>query len=75
LCYLATFIFGINSVGLFLYSGQLAIDSLMEGSTNGENKSKGDDQQLGSPNSTAESATDSTEVSSSKADQSSNDAQ
>ena len=50
----------------------------MEGSTNEENKSKGDDQQLGSPNSTAESATDSTEVSSSnssKADQSPNDAQ
>lgn len=75
LCYLATFIFGINSVGLFLYSGQLAINSLMEGPTNEENKSKGDDQQLGSPNSTAESATDSSEVSSSKADQSSNDAQ
>jgi hypothetical protein len=77
LCYLATFIFGINSFGLFLYSGQLAINSLMEGSTNEENKSKGDDQQLGSPNSTAESATDSSEVSSSssKADQSPNDAQ
>ncbi|XP_059442600.1 uncharacterized protein LOC132174882 [Corylus avellana] len=77
LCYLATFIFGINSFGLFLYSGQLAINSLMEDSTNEENKSKGDDQQLGSPNSMAESATDSPEVSSSssKADQSPNDAQ
>ncbi|XP_042477430.1 uncharacterized protein LOC122058808 [Macadamia integrifolia] len=30
LCYLATFIFGINSIGLLLYSGQLAINSFME---------------------------------------------
>ncbi|CAA6665790.1 unnamed protein product [Spirodela intermedia] len=30
LCYLATFIFGINAVGLVLYSGQLAISSLMD---------------------------------------------
>ncbi|KAL3849217.1 hypothetical protein ACJIZ3_011099 [Penstemon smallii] len=30
LCYLATFVFGINSLGLFLYSGQLAFNSLME---------------------------------------------
>ncbi|CAK9182968.1 unnamed protein product [Ilex paraguariensis] len=28
LCYLATFVFGINSIGLFLYSGQLAINSM-----------------------------------------------
>ncbi|KAL3631442.1 hypothetical protein CASFOL_024426 [Castilleja foliolosa] len=27
ICYLATFVFGFNSVGLFLYSGQLALDS------------------------------------------------
>ncbi|KAK4767844.1 hypothetical protein SAY87_002985 [Trapa incisa] len=27
LCYLATFVFGINSIGLFLYSGQLALNS------------------------------------------------
>lgn len=27
LCYLATFVFGINSIGLFLLSGQLAINS------------------------------------------------
>ena len=74
LCYLATFLFGINSVGLFLYSGQLAINSFMEDSTNQENKSKGDEG-LGSPTSTVESATDTTEVSSSKGDQSSNDTQ
>ncbi|KAK1416748.1 hypothetical protein QVD17_25864 [Tagetes erecta] len=28
LCYLATFVFGINSVGLILYSGQLALNSI-----------------------------------------------
>lgn len=31
LCYLATFVFGVNSVGLFLYSGQLFFKSFMEG--------------------------------------------
>ena len=76
LCYLATFLFGINSVGLFLYSGQLAINSFMEDSTNQEKKKKNKgDEGLGSPNSTVESATDTTEVSSSKGDQSSNDTQ
>ncbi|KAI3457416.1 hypothetical protein Pfo_014079 [Paulownia fortunei] len=30
LCYLATFVFGVNSFGLFLYSGQLAFNSFME---------------------------------------------
>lgn len=30
ICYLATFVFGINAVGLILYSGQLAINSFME---------------------------------------------
>lgn len=33
ICYLATFVFGINSIGLILYAGQLAINSFMEGST------------------------------------------
>ncbi|KAK6157370.1 hypothetical protein DH2020_011618 [Rehmannia glutinosa] len=33
LCYLATFVFGVNSFGLFLYSGQLAFNSFMEGSS------------------------------------------
>ncbi|KAI3466084.1 hypothetical protein Pfo_022747 [Paulownia fortunei] len=37
LCYLATFVFGFNSLGLFLYSGQLAMDSFVEGpSSEGE---------------------------------------
>ncbi|XVF18770.1 hypothetical protein REPUB_Repub11eG0052000 [Reevesia pubescens] len=43
ICYLATFVFGINSLGLFLYSGQLAINSFMEGSTSEENESKGEE--------------------------------
>uniref|UniRef100_A0A2N9FTZ5 Uncharacterized protein n=1 Tax=Fagus sylvatica TaxID=28930 RepID=A0A2N9FTZ5_FAGSY len=52
----------------------LTINSFMEDSANEENKSKGDEQ-LDSLNSTVESATDTTEVSSSKGDQSSNDTQ
>ncbi|KAK8701729.1 hypothetical protein V6N13_020108 [Hibiscus sabdariffa] len=40
LCYFATFVFGINSLGLLLNSGQLAINSIMGGSTNNENGSK-----------------------------------
>ncbi|PPS16437.1 hypothetical protein GOBAR_AA04139 [Gossypium barbadense] len=40
LCYLATFVFGINSLGLFLYSGQLALNSFMDGSSSKENESK-----------------------------------
>ncbi|KAF9587325.1 hypothetical protein IFM89_001315, partial [Coptis chinensis] len=32
ICYLATFVFSINSVGLILYSGQLALNSFMDGS-------------------------------------------
>lgn len=38
LCYLATFVFGINAFGLFLYSGQLAFNSFMEDS-GGESES------------------------------------
>ncbi|EYU26355.1 hypothetical protein ABFS82_08G188200 [Erythranthe guttata] len=30
MCYLATFVFGFNSLGLFLYSGQLALNSFSE---------------------------------------------
>ncbi|KAK4398351.1 hypothetical protein Sango_1310600 [Sesamum angolense] len=33
LCYLATFVFGANALGLFLYSTQLAFNSFMEGSS------------------------------------------
>lgn len=32
LCYLATFVFGANSVGLILYAGQLALGSFDESS-------------------------------------------
>ncbi|GMN54463.1 hypothetical protein TIFTF001_023593 [Ficus carica] len=70
LCYLATFIFGINSVGLFLYAGQLAINSLMGESTDKETEGK-DEEQLGSVNSTIESPTSTND--SSKDDQSSDD--
>lgn len=38
ICYLATFVFGINSIGLFLYSGQLALNSIMGESASGETK-------------------------------------
>ncbi|KAL8167285.1 hypothetical protein V2J09_008784 [Rumex salicifolius] len=38
ICYLATFVFGINSVGLILYSGQLALNSLFEGPNEKEKK-------------------------------------
>lgn len=33
ICYLATFVFGINSVGLILYSGQLGYNAIMEDSS------------------------------------------
>ncbi|PHT69615.1 hypothetical protein T459_24719 [Capsicum annuum] len=42
ICYLATFVFGINSIGLFLYSGQLALNSFMGDSASGETKNKGE---------------------------------
>ena len=74
LSYLATFVFGINSVGLFLYSGKLAINSLMGGSSEKETESKSTDQSNLS-NSSAESPTNNAELSSSKGEQSSNDAQ
>lgn len=72
LCYLATFIFGINSIGLFLYAGQLAINSFMEGSTDKETESKGGEQ-LSSTNSTVENPTSAGD--SSKDNQSSDDSQ
>lgn len=76
LCYLATFVFGINSIGLLLYSGQLAMNSLMEGST--EKKAESENTELsGLSNSSVESPTDNnnnnTQSSSRKEDQSSND--
>lgn len=73
MCYLATFVFGINSIGLVLYSGQLLFNSISGDSINdGENKSDG---QSGSSDSTVESAADSIESSSGKKDQSSDKTQ
>ncbi|KAK9089068.1 hypothetical protein Scep_028150 [Stephania cephalantha] len=44
LCYLATFVFGINSIGLILYSGQLVINSFMGESTDKQTSNKDDGQ-------------------------------
>ncbi|XP_021288360.1 uncharacterized protein LOC110419585, partial [Herrania umbratica] len=74
LCYLATFVFGINSIGLFLYSGQLAINSFMEDSTTKENESPGE-KNRGSVSSVAENTVDGTELTSSREDQSPDDKQ
>lgn len=72
MCYLATFVFGINAVGLVLYAGQLAINSIMEDtSTETENQGK---EQSGSLNSTVESPPNSG-VNSGKDDQSSDETQ
>ncbi|XP_062011479.1 uncharacterized protein LOC133728085 isoform X1 [Rosa rugosa] len=70
LCYLATFVFGINAVGLVLYAGQLFINDEFK-SKETENQSN---DQSGSPTSTVESPTDSA-VDSSKGDQSSDEPQ
>ncbi|KAF5728261.1 hypothetical protein HS088_TW21G00406 [Tripterygium wilfordii] len=77
LCYLATFIFGLNSVGLFLYSGQLVINSIMGDLSSEEETESKAEEQSGSLNSTAENRTDDAEVSSSssQADQSSDNTQ
>ncbi|XVF04285.1 hypothetical protein REPUB_Repub05bG0069300 [Reevesia pubescens] len=64
LCYLATFVFGINSLGLFLYSSQVAINSFMEGSTSEENESK-DEDNVGLVSSVKENAVEGTELTSS----------
>ncbi|KAJ7981787.1 Transmembrane protein [Quillaja saponaria] len=74
LCYLATFVFGFNSLGLFLYSGQLAINSFMEDATNEKTESKATEQS-GLSNSAVESPTDAAGLSSSKEEQSPNDTQ
>ncbi|XWS52121.1 hypothetical protein CRYUN_Cryun11dG0039900 [Craigia yunnanensis] len=74
LCYLATFVFGINSLGLFLYSGQLAINSFMEGSMSKENESKGEEN-VGSLSSVKENAVEGTELTSSREHQSPDDKQ
>ena len=74
MCYLATFVFGFNSLGLFLYSGQLAINSFMEGSMSKENESKGEEN-VGSLSSVKENAVEGTELTSSREDQSPDDKQ
>lgn len=71
LCYLATFVFGINSVGLFVYSAQLAFNSFMEGGAG--NDAKGIDEKIqGDLNSSPESPTSVEETSSSPSEQTSN---
>ncbi|XP_016492780.1 uncharacterized protein LOC107812240 [Nicotiana tabacum] len=61
ICYLATFVFGINSVGLFLYSGQLALNSIMGDSASEETNNKGE-AQLSSKDLTSARPVDSTEA-------------
>ncbi|TKY66467.1 hypothetical protein E2542_SST09340 [Spatholobus suberectus] len=70
LCYLATFVYGINSVGLFLYSGQLAMDSVVGGSSGKESESKIIEKSSLS-NASVENLTNN-KLSSTKEDQSSN---
>ncbi|ESW07231.1 hypothetical protein PHAVU_010G112200 [Phaseolus vulgaris] len=75
LTYLATFVFGLNSLGLLLYSGQLAIKSITgEDSTEKKTESKSTEQSNSSKLS-IENSTDNTELSDRKEEQSSNDAQ
>ncbi|TXG66837.1 hypothetical protein EZV62_008112 [Acer yangbiense] len=74
ICYLATFVFGINSIGLLLYSGQLTINSFMEDFSDNETENKGE-QQSSLLNSNAESPMDSSELNSDKNDQSSDNVQ
>lgn len=75
LTYLATFIFGLNSLGLFLYSGQLAIKSFTGDSAEKETENASTDQSSLSKLS-VESRPNNAELSSGgKDEQSSNDAQ
>jgi hypothetical protein len=73
LTYLATFIFGLNSIGLFLYSGQLALKSFEGDSTEKETENKIADQSSIS-NLSVETRTNDAELSSRSEEQSSNDA-
>lgn len=61
ICYLATFVFGINSIGLFLYSGQLALNSISGNSASGGTNNKGE-AQLSSKDSTPARPVESSEV-------------
>ncbi|WCJ32218.1 hypothetical protein M5689_013657 [Euphorbia peplus] len=60
ICYLATFVFGLNSVGLFLYSGQLALNSFMEDFTDVESEGTGNEK-FDSQNSVSENPPDSSQ--------------
>ncbi|KAE9456406.1 hypothetical protein C3L33_11701, partial [Rhododendron williamsianum] len=71
LCYLATFVFGINSVGLFVYSAQLALNSLMGDSSSEGTRTKDEAQK--SLNLAEKSPTESSEIS--KEDQGSDSTQ
>ncbi|XP_009380595.2 uncharacterized protein LOC103968950 [Musa acuminata AAA Group] len=46
LCYLATFVFGVNSIGLMLYAGQLALGSITENPKTSPTSEKDDNGQL-----------------------------
>ncbi|XP_057963826.1 uncharacterized protein LOC131154975 [Malania oleifera] len=69
MCYLATFVFGINSVGLLLYATQLVIKSILGISTSE------DEQQSGFSNSGDNNSTKGTELKDSEIKQSSDDTQ
>ena len=70
MCYLATFVFGINAFGLVLYAGQIFInDEFKSEKTKNQSNS-----QSGSAASKVESPTD-TAVNSSKGDESSEETQ
>ncbi|KAK9688857.1 hypothetical protein RND81_09G016300 [Saponaria officinalis] len=45
ICYLATFVFGLNSIGLFLYSGQLALNPLFDDSKRADGDAKTNEKQ------------------------------
>ena len=75
LCYLATFIFGFNSIGLLLYSGQLAIDSFVGGSTGKETESKISEQSSLSNSSIESLTSNNNKLSTMKEDQSPNKSQ
>lgn len=60
LCYLATFVFGINSVGLFLYSGQLALNSVFGDSKGNDAKPEDLDLSSESPSTKETGDTDQT---------------
>ncbi|OVA00013.1 Protein of unknown function DUF3082 [Macleaya cordata] len=68
LCYLATFVFGINSIGLIVYSGQLAINSFMDEPVD-KTASGVDDGSLSSTSLSTKSSVDNEDSTSSDRDQ------